>query len=50
MNTRDLLRGLPVLAHEMPPFEFWQADRDRRHVRLRYRRAGDGWARELLWP
>ncbi|MGW4497156.1 pyridoxine/pyridoxamine 5'-phosphate oxidase [Micromonospora sp. NPDC004336] len=30
--------------------EFWQADAQRRHVRLRYRRAGAGWDRELLWP
>src|SRR5690349_3775052 len=30
--------------------EFWQGDQDRRHVRLRYRRAGSGWVRQLLWP
>jgi pyridoxamine 5'-phosphate oxidase len=30
--------------------EFWQGDHDRLHVRLRYRRDGDGWNRELLWP
>ncbi|MFE9688757.1 pyridoxal 5'-phosphate synthase [Micromonospora sp. NPDC005806] len=30
--------------------EYWQADRQRRHVRLRYRRTADGWERELLWP
>lgn len=32
--------------------EFWQADRQREHIRLRYRRAGDtgDWVRELLWP
>ncbi|WFB07863.1 pyridoxal 5'-phosphate synthase [Streptomyces sp. LX-29] len=33
--------------------EFYQGDRQRRHVRLRYRRAGaagTGWRRELLWP
>lgn len=30
--------------------EFWQADRERRHVRLRYRRTEGGWERELLWP
>ncbi|MFF8592514.1 pyridoxal 5'-phosphate synthase [Streptomyces sp. NPDC015220] len=30
--------------------EFFQGDARRRHVRLRYRRAPDGWARELLWP
>lgn len=37
-----------VLAEEV---EFWQGDRNRRHVRLRYRRRGDGsWERGLLWP
>jgi pyridoxamine 5'-phosphate oxidase len=30
--------------------EFWQGDLDRRHVRLRYRRAGSAWTRQLLWP
>jgi len=30
--------------------EFWQGDLQRRHVRLRYQRAGSAWARQLLWP
>jgi pyridoxamine 5'-phosphate oxidase len=30
--------------------EFFQGDARRRHVRLLYRREGDGWARSLLWP
>lgn len=30
--------------------EFWQADRARRHRRLRYERDGSGWATTLLWP
>jgi pyridoxamine 5'-phosphate oxidase len=30
--------------------EFWQAERERDQVRLRYRRDGNGWVRELLWP
>ncbi|MGW7386941.1 pyridoxal 5'-phosphate synthase [Streptomyces sp. NPDC054794] len=31
--------------------EFFQGDADRRHVRVRYRRAGEGeWERGLLWP
>jgi pyridoxamine 5'-phosphate oxidase len=30
--------------------EFWQGDRQRRHVRLHYVRSGDEWRRELLWP
>ncbi|HEY2288783.1 MAG TPA: pyridoxine 5'-phosphate oxidase C-terminal domain-containing protein [Streptosporangiaceae bacterium] len=30
--------------------EFWQGDPERRHIRLQYQRAGDGWTRRLLWP
>ncbi|GHF97236.1 pyridoxal 5'-phosphate synthase [Streptomyces filamentosus] len=30
--------------------EFFQGDARRRHLRLRYRREGDAWTRELLWP
>ncbi|NYI04816.1 pyridoxine/pyridoxamine 5'-phosphate oxidase [Allostreptomyces psammosilenae] len=32
--------------------EFWQADRDRRHLRLAYRREApeSPWTRQLLWP
>jgi Pyridoxine 5'-phosphate oxidase C-terminal dimerisation region len=30
--------------------EFWQGDLQRRHVRLRYQRAGRAWTRQLLWP
>ena len=30
--------------------EFWQADPNRRHVRLCYERNGDAWTRTLLWP
>ncbi|MFF7182870.1 pyridoxal 5'-phosphate synthase [Streptomyces sp. NPDC008121] len=30
--------------------EFFQGDVRRRHVRLRYRREGAAWVRELLWP
>ena len=30
--------------------EFWQGDLQRRHVRLRYQRAGLTWTRQLLWP
>ncbi len=30
--------------------EFWQADPQRRHIRLEYRRDGGGWRRQLLWP
>nr|WP_273377836.1 pyridoxal 5'-phosphate synthase [Actinopolymorpha pittospori] len=30
--------------------EFWQADPDRRHLRLQYRRHDSAWTRTLLWP
>ena len=32
--------------------EFWQADEERRHTRLRYRRVtgAQGWIKERLWP
>jgi pyridoxamine 5'-phosphate oxidase len=30
--------------------EFWQADHQRRHIRLRYQRTAGAWARRLLWP
>jgi pyridoxamine 5'-phosphate oxidase len=36
-----------VEPHEV---EFFQGDVRRRHVRLRYRRDGGHWTRELLWP
>jgi pyridoxamine 5'-phosphate oxidase len=39
-------------AYRLVPVEveFWQADRARDQIRLRYRRSGDAWERELLWP
>lgn len=30
--------------------EFWQANHERRHLRVQYLRTGDGWDRHLLWP
>lgn len=30
--------------------EFWQAERERDQVRLRYTRDGSGWTRDILWP
>jgi pyridoxamine 5'-phosphate oxidase len=30
--------------------EFWQAERERDQVRLRYRRTGAIWTKEILWP
>ncbi|HEX5741180.1 MAG TPA: pyridoxal 5'-phosphate synthase [Pilimelia sp.] len=42
--------GHRVYALRAVEVEFWQGSADRRHVRLRYRRAGDGWRRDRLWP
>ncbi|MFD5424049.1 pyridoxal 5'-phosphate synthase [Streptomyces sp. NPDC127084] len=39
-----------VYVLEPSEVEFFQGDARRRHVRLRYRREGDSWQRELLWP
>jgi pyridoxamine 5'-phosphate oxidase len=36
-----------LLADEV---EFWQADRNRRHTRLRYRLTAGIWTKERLWP
>lgn len=36
-----------LTAHEV---EFWQADEQRRHTRLRYERNSTGWTRNRLWP
>ncbi|WP_285736392.1 pyridoxine/pyridoxamine 5'-phosphate oxidase [Kitasatospora phosalacinea] len=30
--------------------EFWQADKQRRHIRLCYERRGEEWTRGRLWP
>jgi pyridoxamine 5'-phosphate oxidase len=30
--------------------EFWQGDKQRKHIRLRYTRAGGDWQRAALWP
>jgi len=30
--------------------EFWQAERERDQVRLRYQRRPSGWVRDILWP
>jgi pyridoxamine 5'-phosphate oxidase len=35
-----------VVAKEV---EFWQADEDRKHIRLRYSLKGDKWSKNLLW-
>lgn len=29
--------------------EFWQADEERKHIRLRYKLEGDKWSKNQLW-
>jgi pyridoxamine 5'-phosphate oxidase len=36
-----------VIASEV---EFWQGDRERKHIRLVYRMENNEWIKELLWP
>jgi pyridoxamine 5'-phosphate oxidase len=36
-----------IAAHTV---EFWQADKDRLHTRVQYRRKDDRWTHTLLWP
>ena len=42
--------GWTLYALTAAEVEFWQADHQRRHLRLRYQRTANGWARQLLWP
>jgi pyridoxamine 5'-phosphate oxidase len=42
--------GWTLYALTADDAEFWQADHERRHTRLRYQRTAGGWARQLLWP
>jgi pyridoxamine 5'-phosphate oxidase len=30
--------------------EFWPGDKERKHTRLQYLRAGGTWSRRILWP
>ena len=56
--ARSRLAGDPSLtsatwslwAVQADTVEFWQADRNRQHVRVRYSRDPNGWSRTLLWP
>lgn len=61
-HVRDAARARLAAAPETVPdtwalwritpgtVEFWQAAHDRAHIRLRYNRTADAWARERLWP
>jgi pyridoxamine 5'-phosphate oxidase len=42
--------GWTLYALTADSVEFWQADHQRRHLRLQYQRTDSGWSRRLLWP
>jgi pyridoxamine 5'-phosphate oxidase len=48
--TPDLVGDWTLYAVTADEVEFWQADQQRQHTRLRYSRAGRAWARSRLWP
>lgn len=42
--------GWTLYALTADTVEFWQADHQRRHIRLRYQRTADNWTTRRLWP
>jgi pyridoxamine 5'-phosphate oxidase len=42
--------GWTLYALSADSVEFWQADHQRQHLRLRYQRAASEWTSRLLWP
>jgi pyridoxamine 5'-phosphate oxidase len=42
--------GWTLYALTADTVEFWQADHQRRHLRLQYQRAAGAWTTRLLWP
>ena len=42
--------GWTLYALSADAVEFWQADHQRRHIRLKYQRAADSWTTRRLWP
>jgi pyridoxamine 5'-phosphate oxidase len=42
--------GWTLYALSADTVEFWQADRQRGHVRLQYQRTSGAWTSRLLWP
>jgi pyridoxamine 5'-phosphate oxidase len=42
--------GWTLYALSAETVEFWQADHQRRHIRLQYERTADKWTTRLLWP
>lgn len=50
-SAHDLVDpGWRVWCVHAASVEFWQSHPDRRHVRVRYERAGDAWTTARLWP
>ena len=48
---RDLIAGTwQANALAAATVEFWQADKDRQHVRVQYRSDNNEWSHILLWP
>jgi pyridoxamine 5'-phosphate oxidase len=42
--------GWTLYALTADMVEFWQADHQRRHIRLKYQRTADNWITRRLWP
>jgi pyridoxamine 5'-phosphate oxidase len=42
--------GWTLYALSADTVEFWQADHQRRHIRLQYQRTASVWTSRLLWP
>ncbi|MCW2929625.1 MAG: Pyridoxamine 5-phosphate oxidase [Actinomycetia bacterium] len=49
-NPGLIAPGWTLYALSADEVEFWQADHQRRHIRLQYQRTTDAWTRRLLWP
>lgn len=49
-DPRLTLHSWALYAVDPDEVEFWQADQERLHTRLRYSRIGSTWERSLHWP
>jgi pyridoxamine 5'-phosphate oxidase len=49
-NPRFIAPGWTLYALTADAVEFWQADHQRRHIRLQYQRTAGTWTSQLLWP
>jgi pyridoxamine 5'-phosphate oxidase len=50
LGSDEVAAGWTLYTVRPAEVEFFQGDPDRRHVRLRYTRDGNGWRHTLLWP